>query len=671
MHVGDPGTGSVTVSNTAYQYDGYSEGLIAAVQSGSGVTATGTTGVIAAGATDGASLGFTYDTSTAGVFNDSITVGLSTDGDGIDSLGTASEGSIVVPVTVTVDAYAQAVLAKLGGAGTLSVDPNNPNAYVLDLGSTTQGGASLGVTLGVTNGASGAADALSGVFGTASGDTGEFSTSGSTSVSGIGAQGTAYGPTFTVSTGDVGSFSETLTFTPTGSNASGYSGALAPITVTVHGTVLPKPPPPPAPGPVGVAWGDVHYVTFDGLHYDFQAEGEFTLAASTIPGDSFDVQVRNAPYYQGATVTTTQEVAANLGSGHKVSFDPTRSHTVWIDGAAVNAAALTTSNPLTVGDAQIVELSPSQYQVKWSTGEILTVVANGTYLNATVQLPDGSAPGSVKGILGSYSGAANDFQLADGTVIAQPISGADLYGAFADAWRVTQPTSLLDYAPGQTTDTYTDKSFPSDQVSLADLPSALVLAAQERVRQAGITDPNIAAAAALDFLVSGNPNAISGSQNVQSSVGSTTQANVAAIVTTSPSAGITAQALSLVEAASGPTTVTFGVYLTAANATDTVLHWTVTAPQSGDVPLSALGSSPTSGDVTVLAGQTSATFSVALPEGALGSAPQEALVVQITPPPGTPIFAPVAQTTDRQRPGRRLGLAPSPLVGLLSGDGTF
>jgi hypothetical protein len=50
----------------------------------------------------------------------------------------------------------------------------------------------------------------------------------------------------------------------------------------------------------------------------------------------------------------------------------------------------------------------------------------------------------VQGLLGSDSGQANDFQLPDGSVIPRPLSGQELYGAFADAWSVTPADSLLD-----------------------------------------------------------------------------------------------------------------------------------------------------------------------------------------------------------------------------------
>jgi len=54
------------------------------------------------------------------------------------------------------------------------------------------------------------------------------------------------------------------------------------------------------------AWGDVHIITYNGLHYDFQAVGGFTLAQSVIPDDSFDIQLRLQPCFNGASVAVIE-----------------------------------------------------------------------------------------------------------------------------------------------------------------------------------------------------------------------------------------------------------------------------------------------------------------------------------------------------------------------------
>ena len=43
----------------------------------------------------------------------------------------------------------------------------------------------------------------------------------------------------------------------------------------------------------GDSWGDPHQITFDGIHYDFQAAGEFVFLESAL--DNRQIQVRQEP----------------------------------------------------------------------------------------------------------------------------------------------------------------------------------------------------------------------------------------------------------------------------------------------------------------------------------------------------------------------------------------
>ena len=91
----------------------------------------------------------------------------------------------------------------------------------------------------------------------------------------------------------------------------------------------------------------------------------------------------------------------------------------------------------------------------------MDVTDAGSYFNLNLTLSAADGPGSIQGLLGSDTGQANDFQLADGTVLAQPLTSAELYGAFANAWRVTDRRhSLMDYVAGQTTASFTDLTSP-------------------------------------------------------------------------------------------------------------------------------------------------------------------------------------------------------------------
>ncbi len=161
-------------------------------------------------------------------------------------------------------------------------------------------------------------------------------------------------------------------------------------------------------------------------------------------------------------------------------------------------------------------IAAGEYRVNWNTGESMTVTTAGAYINDTISLTPGDA-GSVEGLLGPDDGSpTTDLQLADGSVIPQPIASSLLYGAYADAWRITDATSLLNYGTNQTTATFTDTSFPSDVLALDQLPASVVAEAELLARQAGITDPNLIQAAAIDLLVTGDPNAVFASANVHS-----------------------------------------------------------------------------------------------------------------------------------------------------------
>ena len=84
----------------------------------------------------------------------------------------------------------------------------------------------------------------------------------------------------------------------------------------------PDNPPPDEPRhDGGQAVYDTHVTTFDGLHYDFQAVGEYTLVRST--KDDFAIQTRQVPVLKSKTVTVNQAVATKIGDGVSRSHSTT------------------------------------------------------------------------------------------------------------------------------------------------------------------------------------------------------------------------------------------------------------------------------------------------------------------------------------------------------------
>ncbi len=191
----------------------------------------------------------------------------------------------------------------------------------------------------------------------------------------------------------------------------------------------------------GTSTDDVHMVTLDGLHYDFQADGDFTLERSTVAGNPFDIQIRTAPWADRDQTSLTIEAAAQVGQS-VVTITP-GGH-VTVNGIA--DTALDAAHPVQQLDSgTLTALGNGDYQLNWAGGEGLTVSDKGFYLNLHTTVASSDGPGSVQGLLGSLAGQANDLALPDGTVLAQPVPDAALLGRFASAWSVGAG-SMLDGA---------------------------------------------------------------------------------------------------------------------------------------------------------------------------------------------------------------------------------
>jgi hypothetical protein len=354
-----------------------------------------------------------------------VTLDLKSDGTGIDGLGVTDLGDVTVPVSVTGNNYAIADIVSSNGTLT---EPT-ADTYVLNLGTVLQNSAPVAISLAALNAALAPADDLDGSYSIGS-DTG-FTNTGFGAFTGAAAAEQSAASTVALNTASTGSFSETITLDPTDSNSLGFSQSLAAETVTVTGTVV---------APTGTAIGDVHLTTFDGLYYNFQADGDFTLAQSTVAGDSFAVQIHTVPFPAIQATSIITEAAAQVG-GDDVTFGMGGT-TVSIDGVADTALSLADPTQQLAGGT-LRMIAANEYELSWSSGESLTVTKGTAYLNVTASLGPQDAPGSVQGLLGSDSGQAKDFALPDGTVLKQPLSSATLLGTFADAWTVAPAQSLL------------------------------------------------------------------------------------------------------------------------------------------------------------------------------------------------------------------------------------
>ncbi len=315
------------------------------------------------------------------------------------------------PVTIDDTTVAPTIAGAVAGQTTISEAQVNPFANV------TVGDANSGATETLTITLSGSGGVLSGA--------GLTGGNGSYALSGTAAAVTAEldALSFTSTAGQPGT-SGTTTFT-----LADASSAFATPTVNSAATVTDI-------DPSGTGWGDVHMVTFQGLDYDFQAVGDFTLAKGTSAADPFDVQIQTSPWASMVSVTT--EIAAQVG-GNAVQFD--------LDGDVLVNGVLDTAlgsagSIQALDGGSITRTSADSYLIDWASGESLTVTNVGSYFNETVTLSAKDGAGSVEGLLGSNTSQATDIQLADGTVLNAP-TDSQLLGVYAQSWSVADSASLL------------------------------------------------------------------------------------------------------------------------------------------------------------------------------------------------------------------------------------
>jgi hypothetical protein len=318
----------------------------------------------------------------------------------------------------------------------------------------------------------------------------------------------------------------------------------------------------------------------------------------------------------------------------------------------------------------LVRLSDGEYQLTWNTGEVLTVINGISYLGLTIQGGPADGPGAFQGLLGSDSGTATEFTLPNGTVLQQPLSASELYSEWANAWRVTQATSLLDYGPGQTTATFTNTQFPAGIVQESSLPASVVQNAENMVQAAGITDPGLAQGAAEDYLLTGDTSFIQNTALLQNSA-TTTSLTETPPTNTLTGVGIASVSSEVTEAASGPTRVSFDIYRTGPDDVAQTVNYAVLSPGAGYLGTGNFaGSVLPAGQVTIAAGQTSTTLTLNVING-IGSVPSVTLEVQVdTGETGLPVLVPTASVTI----GNAQPTEGSPAVPVFldpSGAGTF
>jgi hypothetical protein len=276
--------------------------------------------------------------------------------------------------------------------------------------------------------------------------------------------------------------------------------------------------------------------TVDGVHYDFQGAGEFVA----LKEDSFEVQTRQRPVptaavpgastYTGLAVCVAiySAVATRIGS-NRVTLEPNlngqpdpSSLQLRVNGNLVTTIpeggyslrAGGSSDPKAALEGRIVTAAGGGYEFDAVDGtQLVATPAYWTdqqtwYLNLNIYQTS-----AVRGIWGRLASRSWLPALPDGTSLGPKPMGLldryqEVYDKLGSAWRVTDATSLFDYASGTSTATFTTAGWPGFDVNncLIQGQTPAQPTTQQAAAQAcsAVTDPAQKADCTFDVMVTGN-----------------------------------------------------------------------------------------------------------------------------------------------------------------------
>lgn len=189
-------------------------------------------GLVAGGPANNTALTVGLNTATAGVYNGTATIALTSQNPDMIDLQLAPQN---VALSGQVNKYANAVFDKVSGAGVLT---RNGTQFILDFGNVAQGSGALNAILDVDNLVGGGpADLLDGALNVTDGN--DFTTLLNGAFQDVAADGSSGDLlSFLFNTTNIGLFTDEIALTWFGHNASGYRDQDSVYTLLVRGNVI-------------------------------------------------------------------------------------------------------------------------------------------------------------------------------------------------------------------------------------------------------------------------------------------------------------------------------------------------------------------------------------------------------------------------------------------------
>lgn len=257
----------------------------------------------------------------------------------------------------------------------------------------------------------------------------------------------------------------------------------------------------------GRSYGDPHLVSFDNATYSFQTVGEFVLAKSKKHG--FEIQSRQRA--QSDNFSLNSAIAMNVGGDRLCFYGDERPdeniNSFRLNGEPIQLQGRTYYLP----KGGVIRLEGNNYIVNWPSGERIVMdkrgIGSNTFVNISVSVFRCDL-GAFEGLLGNANGIIDDdfnqrntgrtipvyaaFSSFGNQAMQQMTQNAEreylafLAKDFADEWRLTDNNTLFDYGFGQSTLSFTDRSFPRVHYTVSDLSSGQQASARQRCLDMGI-----------------------------------------------------------------------------------------------------------------------------------------------------------------------------------------